>query len=155
MCSSDLIGHGKPIGLGSVKITVSSITKRSYENGIYSVNDVTEEIVGAANTGMFPPTPEFIAFLTKAVNLNYVAKKNVHYPRTSQSADIFAWFQKNRDLKRSSNYITIYNHLPRITDADQTLPVDPVPIQKNSSGRNHGGGFNKSHSGFQHKDYRR
>lgn len=149
------IGHGKPIGLGSVKITVSSITKRSYENGIYSVNDVTEEIVGAANTGMFPPTPEFIAFLTKAVNLNYVAKKNVHYPRTSQSSDIFAWFQKNRDLKRSSNYITIYNHLPRITDADQTLPVDPVPIQKNSSGRNHGGGFNKSHSGFQHKDYRR
>lgn len=143
------IGHGKPVGLGSVKITVEKVTKRSFADGIYSVSDVTEETVGAANQGMFQPTPEFSAFITKVVNLNYAAKKDVDYPRETNGGDIFKWFADNRGSLRSEGYIKLNNHLPRITDADQSLPRMPKSEQKggyNNGNRN--SGYNRGGSNY-------
>lgn len=147
------LGHGKPVGLGSVKITVDSITKRSFENGAYSVSDITEETVGAANTGMFQPTPEFNAFITKVVNLNYAAKKEVDYPRETAGGDIFTWFADNRGSLRSEGYIRLNNHLPRITDADPSLPRMPKSEQKGGFGGNRSSGY--SRGGFNNRGYRR
>lgn len=147
------LGHGKPVGLGSVKITVDSITKRSFENGAYSVSDITEETVGAANTGMFQPTPEFNAFITKVVNLNYVAKKEVDYPRETAGGDIFKWFADNRGSLRSEGYIRLNNHLPKITDADPSLPRTPKSEQKGGFGGNRNSGYSKG--GFNNRGYRR
>lgn len=147
------LGHGKPVGLGSVKITVDGITKRSFENGAYSVSDITEETVGAANTGMFQPTPEFNAFITKVVNLNYAAKKEVDYPRETAGGDIFKWFADNRGSLRSEGYIRLNNHLPRITDADPSLPRMPKSEQKGGFGSNRSSGFSKG--GFNNRGFRR
>lgn len=147
------LGHGKPVGLGSVKITVDSITKRSFENGAYSVSDITEETVGAANTGMFQPTPEFNAFITKVVNLNYAAKKEVDYPRETAGGDIFKWFADNRGNLRSEGYIRLNNHLPRITDADPSLPRMPKSEQKGGFGSNRSSGYSKG--GFNNRGFRR
>lgn len=147
------LGHGKPVGLGSVKITVDGITKRSFENGAYSVSDITEETVSAANTGMFQPTPEFNAFITKVVNLNYAAKKEVDYPRETAGGDIFKWFADNRGSLRSEGYIRLNNHLPRITDADPSLPRMPKSEQKSGFGSNRNSGFSKG--GFNNRGFRR
>lgn len=147
------LGHGKPVGLGSVKITVDGITKRSFENGAYSVSDITEETVGAANTGMFQPTPEFNAFITKVVNLNYAAKKEVDYPRETAGGDIFKWFADNRGSLRSEGYIRLNNHLPRITDADPSLPRMPKSEQKGGFGSNRSSGYSKG--GFNNRGFRR
>lgn len=147
------LGHGKPVGLGSVKITVDGITKRSFENGAYSVSDITEETVSAANTGMFQPTPEFNAFITKVVNLNYAAKKEVDYPRETAGGDIFKWFADNRGSLRSEGYIRLNNHLPRITDADPSLPRMPKSEQKGGFGSNRSSGFSKG--GFNNRGFRR
>jgi CRISPR-associated protein (TIGR03986 family) len=147
------LGHGKPVGLGSVKITVDSITKRSFENGAYSVSDITEETVGTANTGMFQPTPEFNAFITKVVNLNYAAKKEVDYPRETAGGDIFTWFADNRGSLRSEGYIRLNNHLPKITDADPSLPRTPKSEQKGGFGGNRNSGY--SRGGFNNRGFRR
>ena len=146
------LGHGKPVGLGSVKITVDSITKRSFENGAYSVSDITEETVGTANTGMFQPTPEFNAFITKVVNLNYAAKKEVDYPRETAGGDIFTWFADNRGSLRSEGYIRLNNHLPKITDADPSLPRTPKSEQKGGFGNRNSG---YSRGGFNNRGFRR
>lgn len=142
------IGHGKPVGLGSVKITVDRITRRSFENGAYSVNDITEDIVSAANTEMFRQTAEFKAFITKVVNLNYVAKRTVDYPRETAGGEIFKWFAHNRDGLRSTGYIKQINHLPRITDDDQTLPRNPKSNQKRRNNTDRGSGGRNSGSGY-------
>lgn len=142
------IGHGKPAGLGSVKIIVDRITRRSFENGAYSVNDITEDIVSAANTEMFRQTAEFKAFITKVVNLNYVAKRTVDYPRETAGGEIFKWFAHNRDGLRSTGYIKQINHLPRITDDDQTLPRNPKSNQKRRNNTDRGSGGRNSGSGY-------
>ena len=143
------IGHGKPVGLGSVKIVAEQVTKRSFNGGVYSVDDVTEEIVGAANIALFRSTPEFNSFMTKVVNLNYAAKYDVDYPRKDKGGDIFEWFADNRGSLRSKGYIEVNNFLPKITDSDPTLTRSPKPekaedSRNNGGNRNGSGGFNRN-----------
>lgn len=153
------LGHGKPVGLGSVKIIVDQIITRSFVENHYSLNDITKNILSEANEDMFPKTPVLTAFLDKLLDLDYVAGYDVDYPRLKEGGDVFSWFSENRDplasktnkfikvqaekrmesYKRLDNkgYIIYYNHLPRITDPDPSLPRKPKPGQ--NGGQNSGG----------------
>lgn len=153
------LGHGKPVGLGSVKIIVDQIITRSFVENHYSLNDITKNILSEANEDMFPKTPVLTAFLDKLLDLDYVAGYDVDYPRLNEGGDVFSWFSENRDplasktnkfikvqaekrmesYKRLDNkgYIIYYNHLPRITDPDPSLPRKPKPGQ--NGGKNSGG----------------
>ena len=124
------VGHGKPVGLGSVKITVDRIIKRSFEHGIYSVNDVTSDIVSKSDIDLFQKTPELEAFLDKVLDMNYTHGKTVDYPREIDNYNIFKWFAGNREDLRSEGYIQAHYHLPRITDDDQTLTRFPGKVEK-------------------------
>ena len=41
------LGHGKPVGLGSVKIIVDQIITRSFVENHYSLNDITKNILSS------------------------------------------------------------------------------------------------------------
>ena len=154
------IGHGKPVGLGSVKICVESILSRDFENGVYTVNDVTNEYVSPKAEELFD-SREYEQVI-KAVCMDTIEDRNlISYPRTTKSEQAFSWFAKNRETMRSGEGMAkIYNRLPDITDPDQTLPV--IDEQGGSgwkkqgyNGRpnNYNGGRNKANK-FSHKKYK-
>ena len=116
------IGHGKPVGLGSVKICVESILSRDFENGVYTLDDVTNEYVSPKAEELFD-SREYEQVI-KAVCMDTIEDRNlISYPRTTKSEQAFSWFAKNRETMRSKGMPKIYNRLPDITDPDQTLPV--------------------------------
>lgn len=127
------IGHGKPIGLGSAKIVVDSVSKRSYKQGIYSVENITEDILPEVKRDLFRQSPELKDFLGKVLNFKFVGGKVVDYPRQQPEGDIFKWFAGNRGSLRSKGYIEVKQHLPKITDKDQTLQGESP-----DNGRNNG-----------------
>lgn len=129
------IGHGKPIGLGSVKIKVDSIAKRSYNMGVYSFEYVTEDILSQAKIDLFSSFTETENFLQKVMNFNYLKDKTIDYPRQQPGGDIFKWFAGNRGALRSQGYIEVKQLLPKITDNEQTL-CGQIPDNGN-------GGYNK------------
>lgn len=137
------IGHGKPIGLGSVKIKVDEIHKRSFEDGVYSVVDVTEEIVAEAKEKLFRQSRELQAFLQRVLDFNMFKNGTVDYPRTvpkdNDGDDIFKWFADNRGSLRSEGYIKVKQLLPKITDNTQTL--------KRIIPKNNGQGSDKKYRG--------
>lgn len=129
------IGHGKPIGLGSAKIVVNRILKRSYENGIYAINDVTDEIVSEAKSSLFRRSDALQAFLQRVLNMQFVGNRIVDYPRQNKDGDIFKWFADNRGSLRSIGYIEVKQTLPKITDNIQTLRGQ-LPENKNQGNNN-------------------
>ena len=154
------IGHGKPVGLGSVKITVESILSRDFENGIYTLDDVTNEYVSPKAEELFD-SREYEQVL-KAVCMDTIEDRNlISYPRTTKSEQAFSWFAKNRETMRSGEGMAkIYNRLPDITSPDQKLPV--IDEQGGSgwekqgyNGRpnNYNGGRNKANK-YPHKKYK-
>lgn len=138
------IGHGKPVGLGSAKIVVNSIVKRSYENGVYSINEVTDEIVSEAKSTLFRQS-ELQAFLQRVLNMQFVGNRKVDYPRQQPGGDIFKWFANNRCNLRSAGYIEVKQKLPKITDNIQTLQGQlPEDKNKGNNNRNYSkGGYNR------------
>lgn len=137
------IGHGKPIGLGSVKIVADSVVKRVYENGVYSVNDVTGEIVEQAKSSLFRQSNELQAFLGRALNFGFVGNNKVDYPRQQPDGDIFKWFAGNRGALRSKGYIEVKQTLPKITDNRQTL-LGQISEKKNSGNNDRNNYGNKN-----------
>lgn len=130
------IGRGKPIGLGSVKIVVDRISKRSYEQGVYTVSDVTEDILSKAKSALFRNSPELQAFLQRVLNFYFVGNKIVDYPRQQPGEDIFKWFAGNRGSLRSEGHIEIKQLLPKITYNAQTL-LGQLPDNRDNRVGNH------------------
>lgn len=141
------IGHGKPIGLGSVKIVIDDISKRSYKQGIYLIKTVTKDILPEVKRDLFRQSPELDALLKKVLNFDFVGDKIVDYPRQQPDGDIFKWFAGNRGNLRSKGYIEVKQHLPKITDKDQTLQGKSPDMGKNNGYNNR----NSSNSGYKRK----
>lgn len=141
------IGHGKPIGLGSVKIVIDNISKRSYKQGIYLIKTVTKDILPEVKRDLFRQSPELDALLKKVLNFDFVGDKIVDYPRQQPDGDIFKWFAGNRGNLRSKGYIEVKQHLPKITDKDQTLQGKSPDMEKDNGYNNR----NSSNSGYKRK----
>ena len=74
------LGHGRPLGLGSVKLTVDSIAKRTTDGTAYHVE--TEEVEADYFNGFHLPvegTDTLTALLTVS-DFNYTGEYNVAYP---------------------------------------------------------------------------
>ena len=153
------IGHGKPVGLGSVKICVNSIFSRTFENGNYTVDDVTDKYVSPKAEELFDER-DYMQVL-KAVCMDTIEdRKLISYPKTTTSEQAFSWFVKNRETMRSGEGMAkVYDRLPDITSKSQTLPiiddarrgssVNPAYTSRtdNTGGRNHA-------ADYPHKKYR-
>ena len=153
------IGHGKPVGLGSAKICVNNIFSRTFENGNYTVDDVTDKYVSPKAEELFDER-DYMQVL-KAVCMDTIEdRKLISYPKTTTSEQAFSWFAKNRETMRSGEGMAkVYDRLPDITNKSQTLPiiddarrgssVNPAYTSRtdNTGGRNHA-------ADYPHKKYR-
>lgn len=116
------IGHGKPLGFGKIKTNIERITLKSYEKNSDGIKiNYTEKNLECAKADI-----ERIAqsldtakqILKYSRDLPQNGGDLVDYPRTDKSQNIFSWFTDNRGD-------SIKCTLPKIMDADQTLPMSP------------------------------
>lgn len=146
------LGHGRPLGYGSVKLTIVSTHEREItktEGGAlsYSVKETVE-----SGQGLDWPVKEddtapkrIEALRTMAKNDDAIRSLTVDYPRVAGDEKIFKWFIQNR--KKASTLKVLPNPL----DEDITLSDDwsgdvSGGNQATQSGRN---GNSDSHTGGQ------
>jgi hypothetical protein len=91
------IGHGKPIGFGSVKINVEKIIVRKFSvnNGTESY-DIDHEWLSKVVPIILPPEVEI------AADFNHIKGKKIDYPRIDD--EIYKWFSKNRPINGAAKY---------------------------------------------------
>lgn len=125
------LGMGKPLGLGSVTCSVSSVEERkivledsqlNYGVSSYDYSNVTYESAGLS----LYVKKEF----EKIAGLKAVPKQyEICYPKTTSDNDHgFEWFQTNHNSKiaRSREEMKIKLALPKILDNDISLPQTKV-----------------------------
>lgn len=115
------IGHARPVGYGSVKMSIESIGIRkvsfSESKLCYTIDTeaVDENCTFACPWGTNTPR---IKALLKMSDFNAVGKLPVDYPRISEyEREIFKWFANNR----RNSYIQV---LPQPTESDKGLYRD-------------------------------
>lgn len=133
------IGHGKPLGLGSCKVTIEKRVNRSYQmktdetqtDGFaFVVEKNAESLKGELNSN-------WTNALLKACNSQALGNGNVCYPYIDNSEGIHCgpnaeashqWFKKFKEKRRA---------LPDImcTDQDQQLPVYKIVQRQNQGNR--------------------
>ena len=110
------IGHGKPIGLGSVKITIREKSERIFENGTYRLEKQEQKDI-YVDKGIFDDLETVKAILTMT-DLDFAkhAKIPVCYPSVVDSnGNIYSdasnahaqhqWFSTNYQLGSSPEYL--------------------------------------------------
>ena len=89
------IGHGKPVGLGSVKIVAERVLLRSFAEGVYSEKDVSELTEGGLREAF--AGQKNVDNVLKVTDFNAISDGSlISYPVTNDSTDIFSWFAANR-----------------------------------------------------------
>lgn len=135
------LGMGKPLGLGSVTCSVSSVEERkivledsqlNYGVSSYDYSNVTYESAGLS----LYVKKEF----EKIEGLKAVPKQyEICYPKTTSDNDHgFEWFQTNHNSKiaRSREEMKIKLALPKILDNDISLPQTKVERKNRNNSRN-------------------
>jgi len=117
------VGHAKPIGFGSVKITAEKAVVRSFnaETG-YSVDDNYQDKI---TTVALPPDVKIAADFTG------VSGKNIDYPRDEKDK-IFGWFSKNRP-PADKGKAKFFSKLPLTSIPNQELPDNPKCDQNSTA----------------------
>ncbi len=119
------IGHGKPIGLGSAKITVDAVKVRTFDQDGYQ--DKNYDWNPKTLRDVFR-NQKNVDNVLRVTNFNAVPGKDIQYPTTNPNGggDIFKWFAQNRDgLRNIGKSMKYYYKLPSLNDADQHLPFNP------------------------------
>lgn len=118
------LGHGKPVGYGSVKLTVEQICIRKLqfnESGIRYLPQKTPQEQGKVDCPWGDKEgnlPVRIQALLRMADINFTKGKTVSYPHYRNSPDVFAWFAKNR--MNANNLVT----LPEPLDESLLLTVE-------------------------------
>lgn len=129
------IGHGKPIGLGSVKIIANKVVIREFTDGRYIYdrdNDVKESYFASADE-LF--NDKDIKQVLRVADMNAIPDSDlIMYPRILPNTKgrkkddddaAFKWFAANRDsLTTKPGTIAFKRKLPHIMADDQRLPQD-------------------------------
>lgn len=138
------LGHGKPMGLGSVKILVDKKTERAYRNGY----QLKETVYGQVENPFAKQNAGVCEELLKVLNMDTVKKWKVEYPRVIPSKkvstelenvkqdkkkleNVFAshqWFSANYKLGTKK----IYNPFPTLDYTDLSMKSLVVTSLKNS-----------------------
>jgi len=123
------MGHGKPIGYGSVQIQV--IRKKSH---LWTLNDMLQIGTSPINVPQWQPNGAWVNEFTKMTNFDN-CPNNVSYPIgvIDGKETVFNWFVLNREmLTRNAMNHKITNILPKAGDNNGSLPK----YTKNGRGRN-------------------
>lgn len=123
------IGHGKPVGAGSVHITVESVQLRGFDGSTYGLigGDSWKFELGREGISGVLQRLRHTEAVAKVTSFTAIGKEaHISYPRTQQGGDIFAWFSRNRDFTRDlPSYHVV---LPLATDGVQEISRDPRAV---------------------------
>lgn len=146
------LGHGKPLGLGSVKITVDSVVKRSFDPFTMTFTTESMNVDAFFEKTPFDESAEYFKEYMAVTDFDYLEGKPVAYPygddggKGKASQGTIAWFKGNRNdgsiVNIKSNCV-IRCHLPKITDKKNL--VLPALIKRGGSNqKNNNNSRNKS-----------
>lgn len=120
------LGHGKPVGYGSVKLTLTGGELRTValQDGAlrYETRPLPLRELLAAH-GRIDPADETVRSLLRILDKTSTADKTVAYPKAKNragDAKIFNWFAQNRQNQKRNGLTT----LPHPLDADITIQSD-------------------------------
>lgn len=137
------LGHGKPIGLGSVKITVDSVITRSFDPESLSYKEEEKDTAPYFAEIPFDTDSDYFKDYMCITDFTYLDGMKAAYPfgddmkgkETSKGA--LTWFKANHNdgqMVRSGRICDIRYHLPKITDKDRLV----IPALIASGERNYG-----------------
>lgn len=150
------LGHGKPLGLGSVKITVDSVTKRSFDPDrmIFTNEEMNVDLF--FENVPFDTSAEYFKEYMAVTDFDYLEGRPVAYPYGDDkmgkdtSVGTLTWFKANHNdgkMVKPGESCTISHSLPKITDKKNL--VLPALIAGDDYGKNSSsGGKNKSKEGY-------
>ena len=133
------VGHGKPLGLGSCKITVDRITAREYDGQSYKLGSVALDYEKPAPV----KESETLTDLLKICDFHAMDGYDVRYPyvvsdSTSHGNEndcaAHQWFTHNKNNRGSDNSYDVHT-LPSI-DENQELPAMTAQIPERSFNQN-------------------
>ncbi|MBR3314564.1 MAG: TIGR03986 family CRISPR-associated RAMP protein [Atopobiaceae bacterium] len=129
-----LIGHGKPVGLGSVRIAVDGIQTRTVDMQGYHVLDEASWKMNLAKVEKLLDSSSVRALKHVANHTTIPATSDISYPATEPEGDIFEWFAKNRQAFNRNTDLPVYGTcLPSIDASNQSMPRNPpTPGPSNS-----------------------
>lgn len=126
------IGHAKPLGFGSVKITIKSVRERKYGNGEYKIHDISfEKYTNKPNTITNTNWDKVLLFhaLENTGNgdvdvrypiVHFTAADGITSPDKLKENVLAAhqWYRRNYPLgSKHASYL-----LPEISDQNQAIP---------------------------------
>ena len=149
--SADLahkLGHGKPLGLGSIQVSVKAVNLRTIalgENSVeYHIQARSDLIFPRADQGLlehlFPCARSTIDAFLRGMNFTE-CPVNVTYPHNTDTVESYQWFVENRKIDGTGTAPVIYQVLPPITEPPtlqqyrQVTGTSPRPRTPNRSSR--------------------
>lgn len=144
------IGHGKPVGLGTVKIKIKDIICREFNGEEYSLFDVTEKYSIINGRELFNGAD--YDQVIRVSHMNSVDSGRIHYPFAideGKQTEAYAWFSANREtIRTKSGMQKIKNHLPLLMASNQCLEAYDVTKQNAGNyGSKKTGGPNNNRNG--------
>lgn len=119
------IGHGKPIGLGSVKIIVDSVITRNFDPIKTEFIDKELDVNKLIKNIPFDENAAYFNEFKSITDFDYLEGKKAAYPYGDDakggkaSEGTLVWFKANRNNGKPIRYADKCNiryHLPKITD---------------------------------------
>ncbi|MDR0221868.1 MAG: TIGR03986 family CRISPR-associated RAMP protein [Lachnospiraceae bacterium] len=135
------IGHGKPLGFGSVKVIADEVCVRTVSlngDGVSYTED--KEFLQRVEAESLPPD------LKKAVDFCAMKGQNIDYPRYGGHGEIYEWFSKNRRLSNRLERAQYHSILPKVQKDNQGQPFRP-DMTGNSNNASGGGSNRKPGNG--------
>lgn len=150
------LGHGKPLGLGSVKITVDSVTKRSFDTDRMIFTNEEMNVDSFFENVPFDTSAEYFKEYMAVTDFDYLEGRPVAYPYGDDkmgkdtSVGTLTWFKANHNdgkMVKPGESCTISHSLPKITDKKNL--VLPALIASDDYGKKSSSGSkNKSKEGY-------
>lgn len=150
------IGHGKPIGLGSVKIIVDSVITRSFDPIKTEFTDKELDVDKLIENIPFDENAAYFNEFKSITDFDYLEGKKVAYPYGDDGNDkktskgTLTWFKANHNDGKTVNpdeKCNIRYHLPKITDKENL--VLPALIKDGKSGKERSsGGVKRTESSY-------
>lgn len=156
------LGHGKSLGLGSVKITVDSVTKRIFDTDRMIFTNEEMNVDSFFENVPFDTSAEYFKEYMAVTDFDYLEGRPVAYPYGDDkmgkdtSVGTLTWFKANHNdgkMVKPGESCTISHSLPKITDKKNL--VLPALIKNNSSNRNNNSNHKTEHSNKNNSHYQK
>lgn len=149
------LGHGRPLGLGSVKIRVDAVTTRQFDTDTLSYTETDADVASFFQNDVpdgFDMDADYFRDFMHMTDFGFLEGKHVQYPYGDNgkgretSTGTLAWFQGNHNDGRTVNPgedCTVRFALPRLTD-DLVLPALIASGERGAPGQQRSGNGGKA-----------